>query len=135
MTVPASPLTTLTVTIPWTPPRILSPNASRRVHFGTKTKARNAAKRVAHDATLDALQNLAADVALPWLVPYRVVVAWGKGRQRMDDDNLIASLKAAQDGVCATIEIDDRDLRLTGITQERDPAGIGSTTFIFGEEN
>lgn len=122
----------LTVTIPWTPTLALSPNQSHRSKWVTM-KAKREARKTARYATLAVISGLPDDVLLPWIVPYRIVVRWGKGRKRWDEDNLIAAMKVVQDVVCATIDIDDKHLCLTGIAQERDPAGVGETVFIFGE--
>lgn len=122
----------LTVMIPWTPTLALSPNQSHRAKWVT-ANAKKEARHYAHYAALDAVGQLTEDVALPETVPYRIVVRWGKRRRHWDDDNLIAAMKASIDAICAVIGIDDKHLCLTGITQERDPAGVGETVFIFGE--
>ena len=122
----------LTITIPWTPPRALSPNASRKQHWSVKSKAQAQAKKDAKYATKDALAGRPAPLPSEGPIPYRVIVGWEKGRNsQQDDDNVIASMKWTRDTVCSVLDIDDKRLRLTGVEQVRDLDGIGWTKIIL----
>ena len=87
--------------LPW-PDRVLHPNA--RVHWAKRSKATKAARAGAHLLALEA----------GW---HRI--AWPEGRlhlwfdfyppdrRRRDDDGLLASMKAARDGIADALGIDD----------------------------
>ena len=92
----------ISVTLPW-PDKVLSPNA--RVHWSRKAKAVKTARQSA-----------------AWLVmertnAWRSLIGWGGAsvsmtfgppdNRRRDRDNLIASMKAATDGIADAIGIDD----------------------------
>lgn len=120
----------LTVRVPLVPDPALSPNT--RVHWRAKHRCFQEAKRITQLVTsmaaTDALERPGfADLFLiesrPLCLSY--VVAWGKGRKRMDDTNIKASLKAYEDGVAAALGIDDRHFTVGAVEQIRDPDGIG----------
>lgn len=89
--------------LPW-PFRALSPNA--RVHWRVKSAAARAAK---HDAYM--LAKAADWHRIEWPAEGRLHV-WIDGyrpsRRHHDHDNLLASLKAALDGIADAMGIDDR---------------------------
>jgi crossover junction endodeoxyribonuclease RusA len=100
---------TLTVTLPW-PPKEVSPNA--RVHWRRKHKA--AAKQKV-DALLVATSAMrAAGVEVGDLEPpLRVKVDfYPPDRRARDQDNMVASMKSALDGVSKAIGVDDKHFRL-----------------------
>ncbi len=90
------------LTLPW-PSKDLSPNA--RVHWSRRARAAKSAKREAH----------ALAVAAGW---QRVILPAGRlhlhiafyppTRMRPDDDNMLARLKGARDGIAAALGIDDK---------------------------
>jgi hypothetical protein len=108
------------ITIPGTPPATLSPNG--RSHWRRKHRDAQDLKSAARWATVNALHGrnaLTGPLILHWLV------AWEKHRKKMDQDNLIAALKAAQDGIAAALGVDDRCMIVGTVTQDRDADGLG----------
>lgn len=85
--------------LPW-PDRRLSPNA--RVHWASLARAKKAAKRAAYYTVLEAgVGKIEADslsVRYSFFPP---------SRRAYDMDNLIASMKAAADGIAQAIGVDD----------------------------
>lgn len=93
---------TISITLAW-PNKALSPNG-RPKHWSIKHKAVKLARRDAWAAVLE--QNGATPpdwekVALRW-------VFHPKTRNAVDRDNLIASVKAYQDGIADALGIDDQ---------------------------
>lgn len=95
----------IAVELPW-PDKILSPNA--RTHWARKAKAVKAARvaafylvRAVAKSTLDAS---GAHVRMTFCPP---------DNRRRDRDNLIASMKAATDGISDAIGIDDSKFQST----------------------
>lgn len=88
------------------PDKKLSPNA--RVHWATLSKAKKKAKQDAYYLALEAgLGKLDADrldVKLTFYPP---------SRRRYDADNLLASHKAALDGISMATGIDDSKFQIT----------------------
>ena len=120
---------TLTVTIPGTPPRELSPNA--RIHWRARARHTAAYRETAYLATL-AAGRVAFDGDRP--VDIRLTYAWARGRKRMDDDNAWALFKSGRDGVASALVIDDKVFRCGSVEQLRDPAGVGYTTIALWQE-
>lgn len=85
--------------LPW-PDKRLSPNA--RGHWASLARAKKAAKRTAYYTVLEAgIGKIEADslsVKYSFFPP---------DRRARDDDNILASLKAAADGIAMAIGIDD----------------------------
>ena len=89
--------------VPW-PPKELSPNA--RVHWATKSRK---AKKHRNDCWLIASRSIAK-------INYQFSTERLKfkmtfippDRRRRDDDNLVASMKAARDGISIALGIDDK---------------------------
>lgn len=64
-------------------------------------------------------------------IGYTVSVSWEKRRTGMrDEDNVLASCKAAIDGVAEAIGIDDRRLRVRGIALDT-TSRLGVTTITL----
>jgi len=99
----------LRITLPF-PSRTLSPNG--RSHWRTKAKAVKAyRKRAADEAMVAAYENRAARRSMPWSKATISVTCYHKTARHMDEDNIVASLKPAFDGlVSAGILTDDRDV-------------------------
>ena len=97
------------IILPW-PDKRLNPNA--RMHF-------RALAAVKKQARADA--NILATIAIP--LSAKRAIAEGEGRipieirfyppdnRHRDDDNMIASFKAARDGIADSIGVDDRRFR------------------------
>ncbi len=91
----------LSVTLPW-PDRLLHPNA--RTHWGRKARATKAAREEAMALALQAgwrraqLPDGRLDLWLDFYPP---------DRRRRDDDGMLASFKAARDGLAQALGIDD----------------------------
>ena len=121
--------TALTVTIPGTPPRALSPNA--RVGWQTKARYTRVFRTMAYLSTLSAGGGTFAGDGPIYLA---VTYAWGKGRRTVDGDNALALGKAALDGVADALGVNDRRFRCAAVEQVRDPAGVGYTTIALWQE-
>ncbi len=113
----------LTITIPGQLDKRLSPNASRTMHWGGKTRARDEAK---HDAALYTRQAaFGVDITGIERATYHIELGKAKGEKQKDADNLTASCKAHLDAIAETLGVDDRGWTLGAVTQVRDPDGIG----------
>lgn len=98
---PAGPHVLGRVVCPW-PPVVLSPNA--RVHWSKRSRAAKAYRHECWALTLAAGMHL---VALP-AGPIRLQLDFfPPDRARRDDDNAIASFKAARDGIADALKVDD----------------------------
>jgi crossover junction endodeoxyribonuclease RusA len=99
MPIPSTQNGEVRVALPW-PSRDLSPNA--RLHWARKAKAVKSARTTCAWLVREAIRRkpewAAADIAMEFCPPdYR----------RRDRDNLIASMKAATDGLADALGIDD----------------------------
>lgn len=111
------------------PDRRLSPNA--RLHWRARLKPKQIAKTSAWAAT----------VATPGFYETRRALGEGEGpiavqirfyppdNRRRDDDNIIASFKAARDGVADALGVDDRRFRPHYFFE--DPAAPGRVEVEF----
>jgi len=89
--------------LPW-PSRDLHPNA--RVHWARKAKATKSARQDAHFA---ALHCGWMDLRFPEEVRLHLWIDfYPPDRRRRDDDGLLASMKAARDGIADALNVDDR---------------------------
>jgi crossover junction endodeoxyribonuclease RusA len=99
------------VTLPW-PHKGLSPNA--RKHWAALASAKKKARADAHYATLEAAGSRLSAVreALAGEGPLPVTVRFfPPDKRRRDDDNQVASFKAARDGIAEALGVDDRRFR------------------------
>lgn len=81
----------VTFSIPMTPPRELSPNACRFNHWSKASKARDLLRRAVFNEAYNVRPNKPFEYArLTYIFVYRV-------NRKRDLDNLVASMKAAQD--------------------------------------
>jgi len=91
--------------LPW-PDKTLSPNA--RPHWAKLSKAKKKAKRDAYYLALEAgLGKIEADSMALRLTFYP------PSRRRYDSDNLLASHKAAIDGISEAVGVDDSRFKIT----------------------
>jgi crossover junction endodeoxyribonuclease RusA len=92
-------MTTAEIFLPW-PDRRLSPNA--RVHWSSLARAKKSAKLAAFyltkEAGLDRIEADSLTVRYSFFPP---------SRRAYDLDNLVASMKAAADGIALAVGIDD----------------------------
>ncbi len=95
------------------PGRVLSPNG-RPAHWAVKRKETQAARARAKLTTL----SLLGGCPPPRPMAYSLRYFWA--RSHRDDDNAIASCKAALDGICDALKMDDRHLRFRQLTHEKD---------------
>lgn len=124
---------TLIVHINQTPHDYLSPNAGK--HRRTREPYAEALKAAAASGTINAL----AGKRWHWEGPIRlrIEVYWGRKpsghwHKTMDWDNLLASCKAAIDGIFVKLGADDRQIaQFDTPKQFRDPAGSGYMVFIL----
>lgn len=92
----------ISIALPW-PDKALSPNA--RVHWSRKAKAAKQARITAGWSAREAGIR-PGDFDIPTRLKVTYVFAPPDRRER-DDDNLIASMKAARDGIADALGIDD----------------------------
>lgn len=98
-------MTSLTITIPH-PPKECRPNG--RYHWARKAKHVKRHRSLSHMACLEALKGRMPE---RWRQAKVQVTAYTKTAQHQDPDNLIASLKAAFDGIAdAQIVANDKGL-------------------------
>jgi hypothetical protein len=114
----------LTVTILGKIDPDLSPNA--RVHYRTLAEAKADAKAIATMCTRDVVQG--GDTTGVERATYDIERGIPKNGKHLDEDNLVASLKSALDGIAFALEVDDRGWSLGTVTQVRDPDEIGYIT-------
>lgn len=88
------------IDLPW-PDKVLSPNA--RTHWARKAKATKLARALAGWMVTEAM----GPIKPSWERAKLAVEFCPPDRRRRDRDNLIASLKAATDGIADAIGIDD----------------------------
>ena len=117
----------ISVFIPWQPERSLSPNVS--CHWYLRAAARGTARLAAQGAMLTALAGRGDSLPPEWATGPVLVqweVTWGKGRRRMDQDNLLAVLKPYQDGVADALGVADAQFVVAPPRQSR-AADAGSS--------
>jgi hypothetical protein len=102
-----------TYTIPSTPDPALSPNS--RKHWHAKHRASKQARELARITVFS--QNIHYDLTENSRILIRWEVHWSGRRKRMDDDNLIASLKPFRDGISDAIGGNDAQWITTEVTQ------------------
>lgn len=109
----------VTIRIPATPSTILSPNS--RVHWATRMREVARFRETARVATLATTSVAERErIAAATSIGYRLRVSWEPGRRGVrDEDNLLASCKAALDGVADALGIDDAKLHVRGIEIDR----------------
>ncbi len=113
------------VTIPMEPAPETSPNYSG--HWAVKARARAALHEAAYFATREVVWLAYSEQPFPKdaRLAVKIIIGWGKGRKRMDEDNAIACCKAAIDGFSKAIGVDDRHFTIAGVDQVRDSEGLG----------
>lgn len=96
------------VTLPW-PDRRLSPNA--RLHWRPKAAITAKARADAHFLALEAagysLGTIRADLGGEGRIPLTVTF-YPPDKRHRDDDGMIASFKAARDGIADALGVNDR---------------------------
>lgn len=115
----------IAVTVPMQPAPETSPNYSG--HWSDKARARAALHEAAYFSTWAVFNKAHATQAfLPdTKLMVSLIIGWGKGRKRMDEDNALACCKGALDGFAKAIQVDDRHFTIAGIDQVRDSEGLG----------
>lgn len=118
------------IVIPAIPDRTLGPNASRHIHWGTRTRIRDEFRQTVLMAALSARQQWERRNGRPWVPMQRarlqVCVYVDDRRHIMDDDNAIAAIKAGRDALQVQMTIGRHKLPGAGIIM--DDRGIVSTT-------
>ena len=115
----------LTITVPGTPSKKLSPNAARRTHYHEKSDISAELRDRAMLAALAVRPHgrvpmLSGDVVL------EITVYWGKGERRVDLSAIPAMCKPLEDGLTdAGIWRDDSQVRRLIVEQFRDPDKVG----------
>lgn len=99
------------VVLPW-PDRRLSPNA--RAHWavlaGVKAKARRDAAYATYAALEGGLREARLSLAGEGAITFRVTF-YPPDKRHRDDDNMVASIKAARDGIAEALAVNDRRFR------------------------
>lgn len=114
--------TTLNLRINLTPDSCLSPNQSKGRHWATLEKAKGDLITMTRQAF--AQPGFGYYAPEPPLT-LAFTIYWEKGRKRMDQDNLLASLKVCIDEIAYRTGINDKHFQFAPITQDRDPDGQG----------
>jgi hypothetical protein len=115
-------VSSLTVTIPGTIDRRLSPNG--RAHWRAVRPLQRERKESAYQWTrVERMEQGYIGMVPPLVLDF--TIGWEKGRKRMDDDNAKASMKAIIDGIAEALDVNDKHITVGTLTQERDPAGAG----------
>ncbi len=97
------------VTLPW-PDKRLSPNG--RAHWRALAPLKKAARSDAHKATLAAAQLAVRQAIASGVgVIHMTVRFFPPDKRHRDDDNMIASFKAARDGIADALLVNDRRFR------------------------
>jgi len=107
---------TLRIVLPL-PPKELSPNA--RVHWGRKARMSKRYKLSAGAATDWALSEAGHPEGV-WDTAKLKVCLYNRTAHRRDGDNLIASMKAAFDGIASSLGVDDAQWVHLPPMQEKD---------------
>jgi hypothetical protein len=123
---------TFEFTVPSVPGRALSPNASRKQHWGHRRDARDE-MRTAWGYAIKSKANkteYAQDRFIdPWFsgtVTCKIEVFWPPRRSGMDGDNLLSCFKVGIDQLQEQgIVADDRQLSFAPIVQDKDPENLG----------
>ena len=97
----------ITIELPF-PDRVLSPNS--RKHWTVKAKAAKAARKLAYWIVWEEwkFEGVFKDIRCIWTFHQPK-----DKRRRWDDDNLVAAMKSARDGVCDALGIDDSQIKET----------------------
>jgi hypothetical protein len=103
----------------------LSPNS--RVHYRTLAEAKADAKAIATMCTRDVMWGTTGLTGVDRAV-YDIERGIPKNGKKLDEDNLVASLKSALDGIAFALEVDDRGWSLGTVSQVRDKDEIGYVT-------
>lgn len=106
----------LAVAINMTPDRALWPNT--RAHTRTKHPYKVDLKNAAAIGAINALKGRSWGWNGPILLT--VEVYWPKGQRRLDFDNCVGALKAAQDGIFDKLDCNDRQIVGIHLTQDWD---------------
>jgi Holliday junction resolvase RusA-like endonuclease len=108
--------------VPMLPPRALSPNAPRKLHWGHKRDAREQMDQAWGMAIAKARGDHENwdDPIFDGPVSCRMTVAWTKDRKGMDGDNLLATMKRGLDQIEKQgVVINDGQIAYEPIAQER----------------
>lgn len=98
------------VTLPW-PDKRLSPNFRCRSHWPI-TRAKRRARELAHQVTVTTLPLSDRRAVAAGDGPiYLEIIFYPPIKRNRDEDNLIASMKAALDGIADALGVDDQRFR------------------------
>ena len=93
---------TITIKLPL-PPRDLSPNA--RVHWGRRHRHSKAYRALARLAALEGTMD--TPMGLDWSRAEVATIFYHRDKRKRDQDNLIAMMKSAYDGIADFLNVDD----------------------------
>ena len=114
----------LVLTIPTTPSKYLRPNV--KSHWAIKARDAKKLKEIAYLSAREQIHaSPEASELASWLrrskrIAYTVEVSWEPGRRgTSDEDNTLASLKSALDGIAQALGRDDRCFTIRGVAHEK----------------
>lgn len=108
----------MVVTLPW-PPTQLSPNSTH--HWAVKNLHRQRYKQTCYWLAFEAGIRPNVKYKGPFAVHLKFIPPT---RRRRDEDNLVASMKAAIDGLAQAMGVDDSEFRLTHELDRENIAGM-----------
>jgi Holliday junction resolvase RusA-like endonuclease len=115
--------TVLTIRLPLCPDVELSPN--HRGHWRRKAASVKRMRQIAYYMGVQSMWSQDWSTATG-PVTVRATIGWAKGRKRMDPTNVEITLKPVFDGFeDAGIYVNDKQVTVESVSQERDPAGFG----------
>lgn len=120
------------IVLPW-PDRRLSPNS--RLHWAVKAQVKAKARKDAAYLTYDAMpagarevrQHFAGDGPIDVQVTF-----YPPDRRQRDDDNMVGMLKAARDGICDALAINDRRFRTSYSFEDAEKPGRVEVLLLRG---
>lgn len=118
------------VTLPW-PDARLSPNA--RLHWRRKSEAVKRARWDASYAVLEAANGSLGEIRRELVDLTRIPIAFrfhAPDNRHRDDDNMVASIKAARDGIADALGVNDR--RFVASYEFADPEKPGRVEVRIG---
>jgi Holliday junction resolvase RusA-like endonuclease len=124
---------TLVLEVPSPPPKALSPNAPRGMHWSVKHRARTQWKKDWSDAITEVTVGHEAPY-FPGKVSVHIVYHKGKGARSLDFDNFTTILKAGLDQLQGPVIANDNQIEGITVEQVRAADGIGRMTVIVEDE-
>lgn len=124
----------LTIVVPGTPDKRLTPNAARRTDWHVKAEVSRELRHRAMIAALGARHTVGGGPLFAGPVALTERIRWGRGERRTDVDAIPHMLKAAVDGLCdAQIVAGDGQIVRLIVEQDRAADGVGGIELTIEE--